>query len=899
MNKFWNENFSWSLMMRGKSISEWVRNNKIIVNKKHIDYNSVFISLKKFLITSFLTNKKRIVYLSLLLLFSFNLFNNFSYANNESIFSIEWLNLNSENNINIWWNNWNNDWWKKDIIEWAEKVWKTKITEDMKTLIQKENEDLSRNWWWKLYVLDQNNDWILDIVLIQNYVHSEWRRSWNSQKLVLKTFDKNLNVFKTIDEENNIHRYVELYKNWKLFFILTANNLNEQLWRIKERNSLLVLDWWNNLPTNYRCSWCESDFQRLTDYWKKLWVNFYYWIYNSKPQKNVDHWSWDITKLYFVWSAWVTTSVTSNFTLYWWFKTWSNDINQFNTNWNIETIQWMNDDKTFNFKIIEWWNIILNASWMHWLYSMWEEFRTNNHNDAIWFENYATKDWDQFQKLHFYQFDWNEYKEVFNIDSINASWFTVWWKKYLIIKRFDWKAYFYKFDERKKTYILDWDIKWDDFQIQEINWIKYFVSNQYISKIDWLWFLSVFKFDWNNLVKLTEWSWVVSDEFSELQNNNLSLWNMKNRIFWFKKWSKFKVYFFNDSIKKLKKIENWRDNTWYFVDNISDFWDESFENFKNWKNLSKFICFWKICWVNKWENNKNEFFYIDDEWMLKRLWNDKKIKLFSVYDSINQLSIVNWKWVHLNWNQLNWWNRNICNEWTWWNSCNSYFEKDEFIKEFDLNQYINYLDKVLVLENWDTVIKVDSTDWNYAWSLYLYWNKNLLKETWNTWINYDKLSSIWKNFYLFWKWYRNWRNTTSSNIIFWFTPKINFFLAKYYDVRQCSWNCWTTRLNNNRYSINRAFWDWNHWNLTNSWNWTSERQFPELNWYLPIICWYFDWEARQISWLVSFEKIQNGRNNYFYWYKYEKWATFERVINEACNFQPSQKHVENIKYKNF
>lgn len=189
------------------------------------------------------------------------------------------------------------------------------------------------------------------------------------------------------------------------------------------------------------------------------------------------------------------------------------------------------------------------------------------------------------------------------------------------------------------------NIKWDKFNLINFWDKQILISNQLISKSSWLWYLNAYLLENWNFRKITnEWNnWIIWYDFKNLQNNWQSLWTYKSRIFWFKKWSQYRVYFLKDDWN-LERIQNENNNQWYLINWVQNSWTDD----------QRFICFWRICWTTKWENDFSEMFYIDDDWMLKRLWKDKKIKLFNVNDSVNQFSInytssasiqYNWIWL--------------------------------------------------------------------------------------------------------------------------------------------------------------------------------------------------------------------------------------------------------------
>ena len=835
--------------------------------------NSIFSFIKKYNKSnlSFL-NLSYIKYLSLwflstLLLWS-TLSTNLASANSDSIFTIEGLNLNQEHISSNWWNwswNWNQQW---NTNQWT-KDWTQQITQDLRTAIQKETDKL----WDKnsvTYVLDNNNDWKLDLVQI------------TYQSFFVKEFNENLWVFQTKFEmwnTNNL-KFVRLYKNWKLFHVWVIDTM-AHLQRYFNNKKLVVINNWNVWNWLY--------------YSAAEWLKYHYWIYNFKPTKQiVDRSTLDANQifssnlrkpidLYFVEWLWWSENL-KNFELYWSLPWWSTN---YSTIESVDTklIQARNEDTTTNYKLLKNWNEIFSVDNVHWLQIIWD-FESHWKKDLLTFENYTNKQWIKSQKLKIYNYNWTEYEKVFETDSLYISWFSSWSKKYLQVKRLDWKVYLYKFNESSNTYEMSDDISWDEFEIFQV-WDKKLISaKKFLSKSSWLWFVNLYelKNDWAIEKISEEWlsNWYVWYDFKILQNDEKSLWINKWRIFWLRKWNEYKLYFRNTTTWKLEKVENWTDNQWILLWWVPNDWSED----------RRFICVDNLCWTTKSENNQSEMFYKDSDWSLKRLkW--KQHKLFSISDSLNQLT-KNWAW------QTNWWLE--CDDRTWTTTCNNYYKKDEFVKPYNLNDLASLLGQATVLENWNIVLKWTWREdmWNFIWSYYIYWNKNLFTDTWNVWVSYQNLSAHdWNNFSTMWKSYYNWRDYSPAEIIFWFEPTWQNFSYVNYKARYvCSWSCsevaWYTV---NYYTTILEYKEW--WQLTwdRWWTWDPYHYRSPLDYAIVMYCWFHEnkYTPNPAYYSIWTARISRSTRSTFV---IKQNTTYDQILS-TCNYQPDQLKLSWIKYKNF
>ena len=851
--------------------------DNFIVEKKKVWIlwmNSIFSFFKKWLYSrlSFL-NLSTLKYLSfwlLSLLVWSTLLSNITSANSDSIFTIEWLNLNQEHISTNWWNNWwwNNNWWNSN--QWT-KDWTQQITQDLRTAIQKEIDKL----WDKTsvsYVLDNNNDWKLDLVQI------------TTDEFVVKEFNENLWIFQTKYEMWNLSRsnlkIVRLYKNWKLFHVSPINTMTH-LQRYYNNKKLIVVDNWNVWNWLY--------------YPAAEWLKYHYWIYNFKPTKQIiDRSTLDANQifssnlrkpidLYFVEWLWWSENL-KNFELYWSLPWWSTN---YSTIESVDTklLQARNEDTTTNYKLLKNWNEIFSVDNVHWLQIIWD-FESHWKKDLLTFENYTNKQWIKSQKLKIYNYNWTEYEKVFETDSLYISWFSSWSKKYLQVKRLDWKVYLYKFNESSNTYEMSDDISWDEFEIFQV-WDKKLISaKKFLSKSSWLWFVNLYelKNDWAIEKISEEWlsNWYVWYDFKILQNDEKSLWTNKWKIFWLRKWNEYKLYFRNTTSWKLEKVENWTDNQWILLWWVPNDWSED----------KRFICVDNLCWTTKSENNQPEMFYHDSDWSLKRLkW--KQHKLFSISDSLNQLT------KDTNWN-TNWWLE--CDDRTWTTTCNNYYKKEEFVKTYDLNTLVQHLGQATVLENWNIVLKWTWKEdiWNLIWSYYIYWNKNLLTDTWNVWVSYQNLSTHdWNNFSTMWKSYRtSWRDSWPAAVVFWFEPTWqNFSYVNYSRTFNCNWSycredAWY-QINEFTEILTTMEW-WFKW-----WQWSPYNEnIKRPNHYaIALYCWFNENKQTLNPAYYEFwthrERLTTKRT----WIIKQN-TTYDQILS-TCNYQPNQLKLSWIKYKNF
>ena len=833
--------------------------------------NSIFSFIKNLSFLNLSTLKYlSFWFLSTLIIWSTLLSFNLVSANSDSIFTIEWLNLNQEHINSNWSWNWNgNQQWNSN--QWT-KDWTQQITPDLRTAIQKEYDKL----WDKnsmTYVLDNNNDWKLDLVQI----------TW--ERFIVKEFNENLWIFQTTKEQWNIFlswwKILRLYKDWKLFHVTLLSTMSA-LVSYFDQKKLVVVDNWNIWNTINDTHW-ES-------------LKYYYWIYNFKPTKQiVDRSILDRNQifsnnvrqpidLYFVEWLWWSENL-KNFELYWSLPWWSTN---YSTIESVDTklIQARNEDTTTNYKLLKNWNEIFSVDNVHWLQIIWD-FESHWKKDLLTFENYTNKQWIKSQKLKIYNYNWTEYEKVFETDSLYISWFSSWSKKYLQVKRLDWKVYLYKFNESLNTYEMSDDISWDEFEIFQV-WDKKLISaKKFLSKSSWLWFVNLYelKNDWAIEKISEEWlsNWYVWYDFKILQNDEKSLWTNKWKIFWLRKWNEYKLYFRNTTTWKLEKVENWTDNQWILLWWVPNDWSED----------KRFICVDNLCWTTKSENNQSEMFYHDSDWSLKRLkW--KQHKLFSLYDTLNRLT-KNWSW------QTNWWLE--CDDRTWTTTCNDYYKKEEFAKPYNLNDLAAHLEKATVLENWNIVLNWTWAEdiWNLIWSYYIYWNKNLLTDTWNVWVSYQNLSRHdWNNFSIMWKWYFDWRSTAPASIIFWFEPTWqNFSYVNYKATYVCSWNCrdeaWYVV---NEFTTIFTAKEWkSSWNVWWFENWDPYRNLSPRIYAIVMYCWFHENKYTPNPAYYSIWSIRYQRSTRSTFVMKEN-TTYDQILS-TCNYQPNQLKLSWIKYKNF
>ena len=683
--------------------------------------NSIFSFFKKSHL-SFL-NLSTLKYLSLwflsLLAWSSLLTSNLVSANSDSIFTIEWLNLNQEHISSNWWNNWwwntnqwNNQKWEKKIIEWDDQ-WKLNyknLEEFQKKYYMDWLNSIMKEWKFQNLtlhnqkLLDTDWDWLKEIVFLDKSRNSNvWEIAaikFNWQTFELQNFYPNDDKSKAwyqyyyILEKNNTRKLLLLQNAihlkwlhesiwfWNILGIF--KNINTQRWwDVIEPKKVCFEFWktWNVANLNITCpspywydlmykytwfdiSWFSYQFwndSQIFDIAEKFDVSLNWWKlfrFNVEWFKNFNLWKW------YVFSK-IKFSFNDNM----------NEIYYYNENNQIE--RYVLNEKTKIYEYKEWTE---ESQW--WWITMFDFKWTDNiesPKNSEWKIMESTEDqlvvtnnWD-WTKNYMIQTKWEEIA------------LSLWWKHWIYFKdlTWDWLKEVITY-ELMKSESIDKYFKLDIYTYKDweykkvLDWVRWTYLTNFDSNNDWIqdlairwldWKINTYVFTWNTSQQTTEIEW------DEIIFNDIN-WDWKSDVITKKKiqWTK-DLWYFNIFI-----VENWafvKKTTWSWF-----LW--------SWVQISPEKVLWtKLIWIKK------------SRWF-KPLYFDKSQNVFKDLQSWKVLKTMQTDHLVV----LNWW-KNVSSIDIDWNLyINSI--KDNTLKEAEIID--------LVQEKWRCVnCTKEEIDWNVIW----------------------------------------------------------------------------------------------------------------------------------------------------------------------------------------
>ena len=817
--------------------------------------NSIF-SFSKFLWLSFL-NLSTLKYLSFwflsLLVWSSLLTTNLVSANSDSIFTIEWLNLNQEHISSNWWNNW------KDWKDWEYKVLKEQNDKDVFDV--KENKDLRRKnfeetykniYDYDLQLLDFNLDWRKDILARYDSDHQfryfESKKSWKletyffqSEKPIIFILMKNwkpylYNLDSNIDNINNflttntIYSTKWLFNSWELSQLVKLRRVYDSWTKTKDKYS-----WnWRYFIYNKNTDSNKSLFELTTKYWSFKDCNIYavkkythYWYYQTNyywnTERQLQDWQYLVSHndIYYknydlikkVWiepiniyyipicnQTWEDTGkIFDEWDLSLLTQSWRQDMN-----WD-----WYNDLYFYNFQTwkIEWYIFKKNIKGKY-IY-----FEYDNSYSTWWLssnDSYSKKWWDVMKSSNpdwtmNIQIYWKDWEEVWNISNIH--------------------------DFEFKDFDNDWNKELFTFENYVKNWIEYKKMKIYVLNSEW-------KYEKKMEEKIVD--------YKVLDINGV--------------WNKELIYTWLDWKSKIAYYKNWQ-----FEVDSNIFWEMELRDLNNdW--VQEIISKKKINWTNYYQF---DFFKTDTDWYHKLWWSwviwlSLSDELWDVNNDWLTDFVINkwwlWKviytkttwWIDLT--SVNWlpfikiWETSLFKTtwffiWTDWSN-NTYFvnfQKDKenpevisddiFLFEYKQAYLLNssYSDRD---EKWYSRLKkFNKNNWyiNFQWS-------NTLTKTWVAYTEFENLNSFNLNGHFSTDYIKN------NNDFFWF--KLNnwtywayidwkIIITKYKDGALVDSSYWPR-------SKEITFLEWENVN----WNW---RELNE---------WWSIWNYDSSSYFI-FVKIKN------------------------------------------
>ena len=585
--------------------------------------NSIFSFFKNYNL-SFL-NLSSLKYLSLwflsLLIWS-TLLSNITSANSDSIFTIEWLNLNQEHISSNWWNNnWNNERWKKVNEKEDEEEVPISIKNQRQVSVNEVRKKISDREAIEWYV---NNDWLKDFC-VSNwcYLSTKWWtlefiNFWFSYPWLLK---KN-NTYLLIDVQW-VADYQDYLFETKLFW-------NKKKVQRLCNNSLFFqqndVNWdWNNDVTIMNKS-CKKEVYVSKNVFR--WIKLFEYDAKLSDEELIDWLQWD-------------TNLSPHI---------MEILKQANNDWTINyTIIWSDSQEIFKWEKLHWINLIdLNWDWL---------------KDLITYEKYI-KNWQKYKLINVYQYDSTTKTYKKNIENLDIVWIKNddinWdWLQDFIIQRLDWKSYLYMNKWLNNNFEIENNVEWDRFDLVDINWDwnKDLISFKFLNWSQDYWTYNIYQRNWTTFDLVNDSNWFLWTNIWEIRNwSNKCLW----KYFWWytsfyvEKWWRRKYIYFNQQDWKYKWFE-WipllkNDNNYFWC------WAWVVE-FSSDTEFNKVVYFKDNTWNNEFDY-QNSYFHFDTwwSWIFQSSWKRPYVRKTShnnisfSYKKKNEQVISNNYWFFILWN---------------------------------------------------------------------------------------------------------------------------------------------------------------------------------------------------------------------------------------------------------
>ena len=562
--------------------------------------NSIFSFFKKSNL-SFL-NLSTLKYLSFwflsLLVWSSLLSSNLVSANSDSIFTIEWLNLNQENISSNW------SWKWKDWKDWEYKILKEKDDKDIFDV--KDNKDLRKKNFEEKYndtsdvdlqILDFNLDWRKDILhkrAEDNYYIDISKNNWKLEREVLRTKNPTLIFMKNWKPYlYNLHFHEEDVQVWNWFNIndfLKSNKFIELRWLFNSWETSKLIKQVNNGKDKFSWTWRyflynknrdsnKTLFELKSQYWSFTDCNIYIikkyehyrkdrWRYNFQPHlyyvshNDIYYKNYDLVKK--VWIEPINSYYIPicNQT---WEETWKifdeSDLSLLTQSWRKDmNWDWYNDLYFYNFQTwkIEWYiyKKNINDKYIYFeydnSYSTWW-LSTNDSYSKKWWDVMKSSNPDWTMNIQIY---WKDWEEVWNISNIH--------------------------DFEFKDFDNDWNKELLTFENYIKNWIEYKKMKIYVLNNEW-------KYEEKLEEKIVQ--------YKVLDINGV--------------WNKELIYTWLDWKSKIAYYKNWN-----FEIDSNIFWEIELRDLNNdW--VQEIISKKKINWTNYYQF---DFFKTDSDWYHKLWW---------------------------------------------------------------------------------------------------------------------------------------------------------------------------------------------------------------------------------------------------------------------------------------
>ena len=621
------------------------------------NYNLSFLKLSSLKYLSFW-------FLSTLLIWSL-VSTNITSANSDSIFTIEWLNLNQEHISSNWWN-WNNVWWNNQ--KWEQKItnedkkWKLNykdLDEYQKKYYMDWLNKIMNEWKFQWYnferqqLIDIDWNWLKDIVF--RYEKSWYGKMIYSIHFNWQTFE--LKKYHVGNNENDYwyEDYFVLEKNGKRKFLLLSRyhlfiwlhestsfwkTINyEHMWtqysgRYKKINNSCLNFTKNWIKTYISINSCHDDsiqipswFFKYThswkDYWRvrdaftKFWNEEEYLNTSIFLDKDVDKRleQDDIFSKWYIFSILKFSIKDNQKTEIYYYNDWSIE------RYVLDENSWVYIFKEWTEESQWWWNNLFDFVW---------EDDENQPKNNEWKILKTTEDqlvtttnWD-WTKNYMIQTEWEEIA------------LSLWWKHWIYFKdlTWDWLKEVITY-ELMKSESIDKYFKLDiytykDWEYKKIlDWVRWTYLTNFDSNNDWIQDLAIRWLDWK--INTYVFTWDTSQQTTEIEWDEIIF----NDINW--DWNK-------DVITK-KKIQ-WTKDLWYF----------NFYLFENWSFVKKTWWQW-ILWnwtqFSTWKILWTKLIWIQKSKWYKVLYFDKSQNIFK--------DLQSWKVLKTLWEDylltLNWWKR--------------------------------------------------------------------------------------------------------------------------------------------------------------------------------------------------------------------------------------------------
>ena len=754
--------------------------------------NSIFSFFKKSNLSFLNLSTLKLKYLSFwflstLLLWSTLLTTNLVSANSDSIFTIEWLNLNQEHISSNWWNNWNNNQkWEKKIVEW-DNDWKLNyknLEEVQKKYYMDWLNSIMKEWKFQNVtlnnpkLLDSDWDWLKEIIFLDKSRNSNvWEIAlikFNWQTFELQNFYPNDDKSKTwyqyyyILEKNNTRKLLLLQNAIHLKW------LHESVWFWKMLGlfkNVTLLRWWTVIEPKKVCfefwkNWNEDNLNITCPYpywyydmykytWFDIsWFGYQFWndshIFDIAEKFDASLNWWKLFRFNVEW-FW-------NFNLWKWFVfskvrfSFNDDMNEiYYYNENNQTERYVLNEKTKIYEYKEWteesqwwWDKLFDFKWS-------DNVESPKNNEWKIMEStedqlVVTNNWD-WTKNYMIQTKWEDIA------------LSLWWKHWIYFKdlTWDWIKEVITY-ELMKSESIDKYFKLDIYSYKDweykkvLDWIRWTYITNFDSNNDWIqdiairwldWKINTYVFTWDTSQQTTEIEW------DEIIFNDLN-WDWKSDVITKKniKWTK-DLWYFNIFI-----VENWvfvKKTTWswflwswvqispekilwtkliwikksrWFKPLYFDKSQNTFKDLQSWKVLKTMQTDYLLS-LNEWKNISS----IDIDWNLYiNSIKDNTLKEAEIIDLVQEKwRCVNCTKEEINWNVV-WYTPSKTFNWSNFNTFTHEIWDDIFLLK-DENSNIF----VLLRKEWDwKVIKLKATDTDWLKTFNVYWDR-LLWDT-NKWV---------------------------------------------------------------------------------------------------------------------------------------------------------------------